>query len=193
MIELKENEVKSISLKIKTIVIDSEGVDVSAEEMVELLQRIFDGDNVSEQEIEDVIGEDGETEIELCTEAEMYINGEGSIEISYMENEDDEQLKTHSKIIFSEDEPELVIMTKDGAMSAVLSFEEGKQHICTYDTPFMPIKVYVDSKLVDNRLMSDGEMRLNYILNLNDTEPQHFALEIKIKENEPDFLGELFS
>ncbi len=188
MIEIKENEIKSISLKIKTIAIDSEGLDVSAEDMVDLLQRIFDGENVNEQEIEDVIGEDSETEIELCTEAEIYINREGSIEISYMENEDDPQLKTHSRIIFSQDEPRLVIMTKEGAMDAVLSFEEGRQHICTYDTPFMPIKVYVDSKLVDNRLLSDGELRLNYILNLNDTEPQHFAVEVKIKENEPDFL-----
>ena len=151
MIEINENEIKEISLKIKTIVIDSEEIEPDAEEMVNLLQRVFDGETVSEEEIDDVFGEESETEIELCTVAEMYLNKEGSIEISYVENEDDEQLKTNSKIIFSPSEPGLVIMTKDGAMNAVLSFEEGKQHICTYDTPFMPIKVYVDAKVVDNR------------------------------------------
>ena len=193
MIEIKENEIKDISLKIKTIVIDSEEIEPDAEEVVSLLQRVFDGETVSEQEIDDVFGEESETEIELCTEAEMYFNKEGSIEISYVENEDDEQLKTNSKIIFSPSEPGLVIMTKDGAMNAVLSFEEGKQHICTYDTPFMPIKVYVDAKVVDNRLMTDGELRLNYTLNLNDNEPQHFSVEVKIKEEPQDLLKELLS
>ena len=193
MIEINENEIKEISLNIKTIVIDSEEIEPDADEVVNLLQRVFDGETVSEEEIDDVFGEESKTEIELCTVAEMYLNKEGSIEISYVENEDDEQSKTNSKIIFSPSEPGLVIMTKDGAMNAVLSFEEGKQHICTYDTPFMPIKVYVDSKVVDNRLMTDGELRLNYTLNLNDNEPQHFSVEVKIKEEPQDLLKELLS
>ena len=193
MIEINENEIKDISLKIKTVVIDSEGIDATAEDVVGLLSRIFDGENVSEDEINDIIGEDESSEIELCTEGELSINPDGCVEISYMENEDDEQIKTRSKIIFSPTDPGLVIMTKEGAMNTVLSFEEGKQHICTYDTPFMPIKVYVNASLVDNRLLSDGVLRLNYILNLNDTEPQHFTVEVKIKEEPQDFLRELLS
>ncbi len=193
MIEIKENEIKNISLKIKTVVIDSEDFDATAEDVVGLLQRIFDGEDVSEKDIDDIIGSEETSELELCTEATMYLNREGSVEISYMENEDDEQLKTHAKIIFDPSEPELVVMSKEGAMSAILSFEQGRTHICTYDTPFMPIKVYVDASLVDNRLLTDGEMRLNYILNLNDTDPQHFIVEARIKEEEEDLLGELFS
>ncbi len=193
MIEIKENEIKNISLKIKTVVIDSEDFDATAEDVVGLLQRIFDGENVSEQDIDDIIGSEESSELELCTEATMYLNRDGSVEISYMENEDDEQLKTYSKIIFDPSEPELVVMSKEGAMSAILSFEQGRTHICTYDTPFMPIKVYVDASLVDNRLLTDGEMRLNYILNLNDTDPQHFVVEVKIKEEKDDVLSELFS
>lgn len=193
MIEINENEIKEISLKIKTIVIDSEGIDATAEDVVGLLSRIFDGENVSEEEINDIIGEDESSEIELCTEGELAVNREGCVEISYLENEDDEQIKTLSKIIFSPSDTGLVIMTKEGAMNTVLSFEEGKTHICTYDTPFMPIKVYVNASLVDNRLLSDGELRLNYVLNLNDTEPQHFIVEVKIKEEPQDFLRELLS
>lgn len=193
MIEINENEIKEISLKIKTIVIDSERIDATAEDVVGLLSRIFDGENVSEEEINDIIGEDESSEIELCTEGELAVNREGCVEISYLENEDDEQIKTLSKIIFSPSDTGLVIMTKEGAMNTVLSFEEGKTHICTYDTPFMPIKVYVNASLVDNRLLSDGELRLNYVLSLNDTEPQHFIVEVKIKEEPQDFLRELLS
>lgn len=193
MIEINENEIKEISLKIKTMVIDSEGIDATAEDVVGLLSRIFDGENVSEEEINDIIGEDESSEIELCTEGELSINSDGCVEISYTENEDDEQIKTRSKIIFSTADPGLVIMTKEGAMNTVLSFEEGKTHICTYNTPFMPIKVYVNASLVDNRLIFDGELRLNYILSLNDSEPQHFIVEVKIKEEPQDFLKELLS
>ncbi len=193
MIDIKENEIKNISLKIKTIVIDSDGIDATAEDVAELLSRVFNGEDVSEDEIGDILGGDETSEIELYSEGELYINSNGCIEISYMENEDDEQLKTRSKIIFSPAEPELVIMSKDGAMKAVLSFEEGKMHICTYETPFMPIKVYVSASLVDNRLLSDGELLLNYVLSLNDTAPQHFIVDVKIKEEPEDIIKELLS
>ena len=151
-----------------------------------------DGENV-EKEVADIMDEEAQSEIELCTEATLSEIEDGCIEISYLENEDDEQLKTRAKIIFSKENPSLVIMSKEGAMSAFLSFEEGKTHICTYDTPFMPIKVYVNASLVENKLLSCGTLKLNYILNLNDCAPQHFSVEVKIKEEPEDILRELFS
>ena len=190
MIEIKKNEIKDISLKIKTIVIDPEATDMGEEEILALLKKMMDGENV-EQEVESIMNEESQSEIELCTEATITLTEGGCVEISYMENEDDEQLKTRAKIIFSEENPSLVIMSKEGAMSAFLSFEEGKTHICTYDTPFMPIKVYVDASVVDNRLLTEGYLRLNYVLNLNDCAPQHFAVEVKIKDAPADILRDL--
>ena len=192
MIELNTNEKKDISLKIKTIVVDPEATDMGEEEILALLKKMMDGENV-EKEVASIMDEESQSEIELCTEAEMTLNENGSVEISYLENEDDEQLKTRAKIIFSCENPDLVIMTKEGAMSAFLSFEEGRTHICTYDTPFMPIKVYVNASVVKNKLLEDGTLKLNYILNLNDCAPQHFAVEVKIKEEPEDILKELFS
>ena len=192
MIEINKNEIKYISLKIKTVVIDPEAVDMGEEEILALLKKMANGENV-EKDVEEIMDSEAQSEIELCTEAEMTLNGEGCIEISYMENEDDEQLKTQAKIIFSRENPSLVIMSKEGAMSAFLSFEEGKTHICTYDTPFMPIKVYVNASLVENKLLEEGTLKLNYILNLNDCAPQHFSVEVKIKEEPEDVLKELFS
>ena len=192
MIEINKNEIQYISLKIKTVVIDPEAVDMGEEEILALLKKMANGENV-EKDVEEIMDSEAQSEIELCTEAEMTLNGEGCIEISYMENEDDEQLKTQAKIIFSRENPSLVIMSKEGAMSAFLSFEEGKTHICTYDTPFMPIKVYVNASLVENKLLEEGTLKLNYILNLNDCAPQHFSVEVKIKEEPNDVLKELFS
>ncbi len=192
MIEINKNEQKDISLKIKTVVVDPEAADMGEEELLSLLKRMADGENV-EADMAKIMDEESKSEIELCTEAKMTLNADGCVEITYFENEDDEQLKTLAKIIFSPENPDLVIMSKEGAMSAFLSFEEGKVHICTYETPFMPIKVYVNATLVENKLLSEGTLRLNYILNLNDCAPQHFSVEVKIKEEPEDILRELFS
>ena len=82
-------------------------------------------------------------------------------------------------------------MTKEGAMDAVLSFEEGKTHICQYKTPFMPIKVYVETKTVKNTLLKEGRLALDYTISLNDTDPQHFIISVKIKEEPTDVLREM--
>lgn len=186
-------EKKEIILSIRTAVIDPEQDMPNSEDILAMMKRIVDGENVGDDEINNLIGEEEPSEMELCTEAIAEINKDGCVEISYYENEDDDVLKTLSKIIFSQNDPSLVVMTKEGAMRAILSFEEGKTHICTYDTPFMPIKVYVTASRVDNRLLSDGYLKLCYVLILNDTPPQHFTVDIKAKETASDPLKEIFS
>ena len=192
MININLGETKEVILSIKTTVIDPEESLPNGDEILAMMKRLVEGEDVSDGEISELLGEDNVNEIELCTEATVSMNKKGGVEIAYMENEDDETLKTRSRIIFNTRDTGLVAMTKEGAMKAILSFEEGKTHICTYDTPFMPIKVYVESIRVDNRILEDGHLKLNYIVNLNDTPPQHFLVEVKIKETEPDVLGELF-
>ena len=192
MININLGETKEVILSIKTTVIDPEESLPNGDEILAMMKRLVEGEDVSDGEISELLGEDNVNEIELCTEATVSMNKKGGVEIAYMENEDDETLKTRSRIIFNTRDTGLVAMTKEGAMKAILSFEEGKTHICTYDTPFMPIKVYVESIRVDNRILEDGHLKLNYIVNLNDTPPQHFLVEVKIKESEPDVLGELF-
>ena len=192
MININPGETKEVTLSIKTTVIDPEESLPNGDEILAMMKRLVEGEDVSDGEISELLGEDNVNEIELCTEATVSMNKKGGVEIAYMENEDDETLKTRSRIIFNTRDTGLIAMTKEGAMKAILSFEEGKTHICTYDTPFMPIKVYVESIRVDNRILEDGHLKLNYIVNLNDTPPQHFLVEVKIKETEPDVLGELF-
>ena len=193
MIEIKPNEKKDILISIKTTVIDPEGSQPNSEEILAMMQRVMNGENIADGEISELLGEDNVSEIELCTEAVIKLNDKGGVEISYMENEDDETLKTRSRIIFNTRDPGLVAMTKEGAMKAILSFEEGRTHICTYETPFMPIKVYVESSRVDNRLLTDGYLLLNYIINLNDTPPQHFIVEVKIKESPEDTIKNILT
>lgn len=190
MIYEKGTEKKEISLKIKTLVIDEENPNLIAEELERMLFQAMK-DELTGEEIAEALGEDATDEIELCTEGFIETNENGQIEISYKENEDDAQIATVSKIIFHPDEPSLLMMSKEGAIHTMLSFEEGKTHVCAYDTPFMPFKVYVTTNKLDNRLLEVGKMKLDYILNINDTPPQHFIITVTLKDAPRDILKDL--
>ena len=174
------------------MIIDEENPDLIGEELERLLFQAM-RDELSNDEIIDALGEDATDEIELCTEGYIETNGQGQIEISYMENEDDPITKTLSKVIFHPEEPSLLIMSKEGAIRTVLSFEEGKTHVCAYDTPFMPFKVYVATNKLNNRLLEAGKLKLDYILNINDTPPQHFIITITAKDAPEDVLGDILA
>lgn len=193
-------EKKEISLEIKTIVIDeiSEADDI-AKELGEFLAMIERG-GISDEDFDpsallskNLLEEDNVNEITLCTEATISTDERGNVVIEYKENEEDAQIASIAKIIFNPEDPNLVIMTKEGAMTAVLSFEEGKTHICQYNTPYMPIKVYVETRAVKNTLLQNGRLKLDYTINLNDTDPQHFMISVKMKEAAADTLRPLLS
>ena len=57
-------------------------------------------------------------------------------------------------------------MLRDGAVSTVLVFESGKRHHCIYQTPFMPIEVCVHTLKVENRLLEEGYLNLDYIIEI---------------------------
>lgn len=191
MIYIAGEERKEVSLKVKTLIIDEENPDLIADEIEKLLHKAM-RDEISEEDISSALGADATDEIELCTEGFIETNERGQIVISYKENEDDPMTATLSKIIFPPDDPSLLIMSKEGAIRAVLSFEEGKTHVCSYNTPFMPFKVYVTTKKLVNRLLENGKMKLDYILNINDTAPQHFVITVTLKEAPEDIFKGMF-
>ena len=182
---------KEISLSIRTIVID-EDLDPQ-KELGRLIEQVISGAELSDGELDGLLDDDSVDEIELLTEARIRTDKNGLVEIVYRENEDDEQLRTFSRIIFDPKNSGLVIMTKKGAINSSLSFENAATHICSYITPYMPFKVYVTTKRLENDLLNSGRMHLDYILNIDDTAPQHFIVNIEIKEAPKDVLRELLA
>ena len=192
MIYLPGDAKKEITLEIRTVIIDEVDTEDIAEELTRLLVALSDSDEpLDAKALDDIVLPDDRDDITLMTEAYIETDKGGNVVISYVENADDVQMQTDAKIIFHPSTPELIVMSKEGAINTFLSFEEGKTHICTYDTPFMPIKVYVAASRVDNRLLDLGRLKLNYVINLNDTPSQHFIVDVKIKESTPCALGEI--
>ena len=189
MIYIPGEPKKEITLEIKTVIIEEEDTEDIAEELTRLLAALSDADDEDIEELFDgITGPDERENIVLMTEAHVETDESGNVVISYVENADDVQMYTDAKIVFHPSNPGLVIMSKSGAMNTFLSFEEGKTHICTYETPFMPFKIYVEAGIVDNKLLDKGTMKLNYVLNVNDTPPQQFFIDIKIKDAPEDTL-----
>lgn len=179
-----------ISLRISTVVIDES--EILEKGLEKLFEKALTGADISREELDDLCERELADEIELYTEGRIKTNKDGQIEIVYVENEDDPKMKALSRIIFDPASPELVVMTKSGAIKSSLSFEEGKTHVCTYLTPYMPFKVYINSLTVENRLLDRGTLKLDYVLNIDDTAPQHFRVDVEIKETPKDCLRALF-
>jgi hypothetical protein len=53
----------------------------------------------------------------------------------------------------------------------------------------MPFKVYVATKKLNNKLLESGRMKLDYVLNINDTAPQHFIITVTAKNAPEDIFA----
>ena len=142
------------------------------------------GDEVDELEDEELPLEENEPEgpIEMFSEGELYITDERVI-IAYDESELTGMEGSHTQVRFERNAPELVTMMRSGNVSTILVFEEGKRHICTYQTPYMPFEICVFTKTVKNNLLDDGVIELDYIVEIRGAQAERTQFKIEIFES----------
>lgn len=143
------------------------------------------GDEVDEFEDEDELDAPEENEpegpIEMFSEGEMYITPERVI-IAYDESELTGMEGSHTQVRFERSAPELVTMMRSGSVSTILVFEEGKRHICTYQTPYMPFEICVFTKKVTNNLLENGVIELDYIVEIRGAQAERTQFKIEVFE-----------
>lgn len=148
------------------------------------------GDEVDEfDEFEDDISEEQEIEgpIEMFSEGELYITDERVI-IAYDESELTGMEGSHTQVRFERSQDGLVTMMRHGSVSTILVFEEGKRHICTYQTPYMPFEICVFTKSVKNTLLTDGKIELDYIVEIRGAQAERTQFKIEIFEDDESIL-----
>ena len=91
---------------------------------------------------------------------------DGRVEIAYEETEATGMEGATTAVSFMTEQTGVVSMLRDGAVSTVLVFESGKRHHCIYQTPFMPFEVCVHTLKVENRLLDEGYLNLDYIIEI---------------------------
>lgn len=104
----------------------------------------------------------------------------GRIEVSYEETEVTGMEGSTTSVTFVKGQEEIVSMIREGAVSTVLVFEEGKRHHCVYNTPFMPFQVCVHTLKVENRLLDEKYIALDYIVEIRGAKAERTRFRIDI-------------
>ncbi len=117
--------------------------------------------------------------LEINSVANFYEDDE-RVSISYEESEANGMEGSVTTITFLKTSPETVTMTRDGAISATLVFEEGKRHHCIYKTPFMPFEVCVYTKKVRNGLFTNDLLELDYFVEIRGAKAERTKFTLKL-------------
>ena len=116
---------------------------------------------------------------EMTTEATL-LRAAGKTYIRYNESELSGMEGAATEIWFFDDQPQVVTMERSGGFATSFVFESGKRHICVYNTPIMTFEMGVHAKEVKNRLLTDGFIVLDYMLEIRGAGAERNRVHISI-------------
>lgn len=179
----KETVDRPLKIRLRSLQYDYRG------SLAERIARLSsDGDGTAPEPLYDErqCGEAGPP-YELVTEGRMRIRG-NLCELSYLEETAAGLDGARSTLVFSKNRPNVLTLTRSGAMRMTLSFEEGRHHIGTYnfgvlqymlsDKPNVMIASY--ARKVDNRLLDEGTLELDYVIEVRGLDTQRVRLSLSI-------------
>lgn len=135
--------------------------------------------------------EPGETDgedIDLITEGILVCHldpetGVYTVTLTYPESELTGMEGSQSSILFRTDEPGLIHMIRTGTVSTALTFRAHSRAICAYDTPYMPFQVCIHGIRVDNSLLTDGRLFLDYVIEIRGAQAERCCMEVQVTED----------
>ncbi len=110
----------------------------------------------------------------------QYSERDGRVELSYDETEVTGMEGSRTAVSFASAQAGIVSMIREGAVSTVLVFEEGKRHHCIYNTPIMPFEVCVHTMKVENHLADEGWIDLDYIVEIRGAQAERTKFRMEI-------------
>ena len=124
--------------------------------------------------------EDEEDALEIFTEGRLHVS-DGLVRLSYVEqDEGDAEVKTI--LSFLENSPKNVVMSRSGAINTTFVFEVGKRTKCVYNLPFGAMELTIFTLSVDNRLLEEGLLVLDYFIEIRGSSVEHRAVTVSLSE-----------
>ncbi len=117
--------------------------------------------------------------IEINTRG-LQRNENGRVTVSYEESEATGMEGTSTAVTYLAEQPEVVSMIREGAVSTALVFEKGKRHHCLYQTPFMPFQICVRTVEVENRLAEEGYLELDYVIEIRGAKAERTKFRMEL-------------
>ena len=105
-----------------------------------------------------------------------------TVSVSYDETELTGMAGARSTVTYRTSDRGLVTMLRTGMVSTAMTFKAHHRAICTYDTPYMPFSIGIHALTVDNRLDTEGELRLDYIIEIRGARAERCEMVMKIRE-----------
>ena len=127
-------------------------------------------------------GDNSET-IEMVSEGTLRM-ADGRVELSYEETELTGMEGSLTSISYDLRAPGLISMIRTGSVSTVLVFEERKRHLCVYNTPYMPFELCVKTHRVENTLLRDGRIYLDYLIEIKGASAERSKFTIQVVSEE---------
>ena len=127
--------------------------------------------------------DDGIERLELFTEGFLLYAPDGDdaqISLAYDESELTEMDGAHSVLTFRKSEPELIHLIRSGSVTTALTFKPHHRALCVYETPYMPFQVGIHCLVVDNTLLENGKMILDYIIEIRGAQAERCRMELEL-------------
>ena len=129
--------------------------------------------------------------IELFTEGFLTITPDGgfteepsyTVAITYDETELTGMEGAHSTVTYRTSDRGLVSMLRTGMVTTAMTFKAHHRSICTYETPYMPFSIGVHALTVDNRLDSEGILKLDYIIEIKGARAERCEMTMTIQDD----------
>ena len=123
---------------------------------------------------------DDDGTIEIFTEGSLRI-ADGAVTLTYTETDAENNGTLKTTLRFYENEPESVNMIHFGEVNTSFLFEPHKRTKCVYNLPFGAMELTIRTTRVDNRLVEDGTLVLDYYLEIRGANAEHKRVTINLR------------
>lgn len=127
--------------------------------------------------------DDGLEKLELYSEGLLVYTPDGDdaqISLAYDESELTGMDGAHSVLTYHSSEPELIHLIRSGSVTTALTFKPHHRAICVYETPYMPFQVGIHCLLVENKLVDEGTLILDYIIEIRGAQAERCRMELTL-------------
>ncbi len=149
-------------------------------------QKEYKGKSIFERAAEELLIQEtfdsgtGEDTIETTLYGNV-IAKDGTFLVKY-EEEAEGMGGVFTELKFDMERPKEISLSRTGALESYMYFEEGKRHICVYNTGIMPFEICIYSKEVNNQLMTNGYLELVYLIEIKGACAQKTVFKMEVEK-----------
>ena len=110
------------------------------------------------------------------------ISTRGSMFYVKYEEESEGMGGVYTELSFDMSKPKEISISRSGALQSSMYFEEGKRHICVYDTGIMPFEICIFSRTVENQLATNGTLNLVYLVEIKGACAQKTVFKMEVEK-----------